>query len=151
MCLCFPWYKSMTWEKPGQLQGLKTPNPEIPRTQKKTKKIPWAPSWQPPNSLKDAQEMLRIPEKLYFSGILSVLGSFLRNLGSGPKGSFFSSFFSRNFGVRVLSPCSWPGVSQSMTYNYIKNCLRICWCQATITTTWITIVHTNTTDREKCW
>ena len=41
--------RAWDWETPGQLQGLKTPNPEIPRKKLKNPPPPWAPT---PNSLK---------------------------------------------------------------------------------------------------
>ena len=53
-------------ETPGQLQGFKTPSPETPRKKLKNYRAPT------PNSLKNAQKILKIPGKQYFSGIFCI-------------------------------------------------------------------------------
>ena len=62
-----------------------------------------------PTKLKNTK--IKIPENYFFSGIFLVFSEFFsRNLGSGPGGNF--EFFSRDFWLGGLDPCSWPGVSQ---------------------------------------
>ena len=74
--LDFPEKMAQSCETPGQLQGSKTPKPEIPR--KKTQKL---------------------LKKYYFSGIFSIFLVFFKEFRVGVRGVIFE-FFSRSFGFR---------------------------------------------------
>ena len=104
---------SLSWETPGQLQGFKTPNPETPR--KKLKNYLPGPD---PKVLKNTQKKLKNTKntrKILFWGIFNIVWDFFKKFGVGGLGARGVIFFVflRNFGV--LSPCSWPGVSQSLS------------------------------------
>ena len=85
VALCQNWDEG--WETAGQLQGLKTLNPEI--TRKKLKNYPPGPD---PKFLKKYSKNTKITRKIVFSGDFSIFWVFLRNLGSGPGGNFLVFF-----------------------------------------------------------
>ena len=110
---------TMTCETPGQrYRGLKTPNPKTPW--KKQKKLP-PPGLDPKLLKKNSKNTKKYLKNTLFRVFLVFFEYVLRNLGSGAQGVIFYFFFQGISGFGVLSPCSWPGVSQTMTTQTATN------------------------------
>ena len=94
------------WE-PGQQQGSKTPNPEIPRKTSKTT------PWSRPRILEKNSQNTETTQQFFVS----------EEFGVG-AGGVICELFRWISGLGVLDPCSWPGVSQFLALQRGPVCSR---------------------------